>query len=37
MFTELYIEALFADDDLANHVRELWNAILSVDTSSLIG
>jgi hypothetical protein len=37
MFTELYKEALLADDDLADHVRELWSAMLSVDTSSLIG
>ena len=26
MFTEIYVEALLADEDLADQVFELWNA-----------
>ena len=31
MLTELYIEALLADADLADQVWELWNARLASD------
>ena len=31
MFTELYIEALLVDEELANQVWELWNAGLVPD------
>jgi len=31
MLTELYIEALLVDEDLANQVWELWNARLVSD------
>jgi hypothetical protein len=31
MFTEIYIEALLVDEDLADHVWELWNAGLISD------
>ena len=31
MFTELYIEALLADEDLADQVWELWDAGVITD------
>jgi hypothetical protein len=32
MFTELYIEALLVDEDLADQVWELWNAGVITDS-----
>jgi len=31
MLTEIYVEALFVDDDLAYQVWELWNAGVIID------
>jgi len=31
MFTELYIEALLADEDLADQVWDLWNTEIITD------
>ena len=31
MLTEIYIEALLADENLADHVWELWNAGIITD------
>ena len=36
MFTELYIEALLADEDLADQVWELWNAGCISDVEAAI-
>ena len=36
MFTGLYIEALLADEDLADQVWELWNARLISDRAAIL-
>ena len=36
MFTEIYIEALLIDEELADHVWELWQAELTSDELACI-
>ena len=37
MLTEIYIEALLLDEDLADQVWELWDAGESNDASAVLG